>query len=322
MDGLASALSDAGHIVDVVALPLSWDPPENLLTTALSWRLLDLSRFNNRTVDRVICTKYPTWAVNHPNKSLWLIHQHRQAYDLYGTPMSEFTPDASSRATRDRVLDIDRIGIGSCARRFSISQNVSERLRRFTGLDAIPLYPPVPRSGLEPASFEPFVLSVARLDASKRIAPLIDAWPFVSSELDLVIVGDGPDRDALDMKIDALGHRDRIRLLGRVDDAALRTLYNTCRAVYYAPIDEDYGYTTVEALAAGKPVVTAMDSGGVLEFVRDGLHGIVTNLDARSLAASINALSDADYARCLGSGGPQVTQQLTWDAVVTSLMGD
>lgn len=321
VDGLVTAIADRGHVVDTVSLPLSWNPPEGLLTTALSWRLLDVSSFNGRDVDCVICTKYPTWAVQHSNKALWLIHQHRQAYDLFGTPLSEFTPDTSSRAVRERLVEIDRRGIAECRRRFAISNNVSNRLKSFSGLDAQALYPPVPREGLKPEAFEPFVLSISRIDGAKRVDRLVDAWEHVESDLKLVIAGDGPDLDKLRSSVQAKGMTSRIELLGRVNDAQLRNLFNRCRAVYYAPIDEDYGYAAVEALAAGKPVVTAHDSGGILEFVSNGRHGLVTSLDRHSLAATIDRLSDESFARELGSGGPTVTANLTWDNVVNSLLG-
>jgi glycosyltransferase involved in cell wall biosynthesis len=321
VDGLASALSDRGHAVDTVALPLSWNPPERLLTTALAWRLLDLRSFNNKQVDRVICTKFPTWAVDHDHKLLWLIHQHRQAYDLHGTDMSEFDVSSESRSVRDRVIEIDRVGIGSCQKRFAISRNVSDRLQRYVGLSAAPLYPPVPRTGLGPQDFQPFVLSVARLDAAKRIGLLVEAWPAVDASLSLTIVGDGPDRSALERRVRQLGLTERVTILGRVTDGELRNLYNTCRAVYYAPLDEDYGYTAVEALTAGKPVISAPDSGGVLEFVVDGESGIITSLERGAFAAAVNRFRDEDFARKLGASGPALTAALTWDTVVDSLVG-
>jgi glycosyltransferase involved in cell wall biosynthesis len=321
VDGLADALRRHGHDVDTVALPLSWNPPERLLTTALAWRLLDLRRFNYKQIDRVICTKFPTWAVEHDQKALWLIHQHRQAYDLFGTALSEFDHTPESSDVRRRVLEIDRVGIGTCAWRFAISRNVSERLKRGTGLDATPLYPPVPRDGLRPEAFHPFVLSVARLDRSKRVLPLIEAWPEVDARLTLRIAGDGPDRRTLERRARQLGVDGRIEFLGRVSDEALGELYNTCRAVYYAPIDEDYGYTAVEALAAGKPVIAAPDSGGVLEFVTDEVTGLVTTLDRESLSGAVNRLADEALARLLGSPGPALTAGLTWDRVVDALTG-
>ncbi len=319
VDGLIGALRGRGHTADVVALPLAWNPPNGLLTTALAWGLLDLRRFNDRNVDRVICTKFPTWAVEHERKSLWLIHQHRQAYDLHGTSLSEFAPDPASREVRERVIDIDTVGISDCSPRYGISQNVCDRLRRYNGIDSAPLYPPVPRSGLRAEGYEPFILSVARLDDAKRIAPIVQAMRLVRG-LRLEIVGDGPNRGRLEELARTLRVSDRVNFRGRVSDEVLRDLYNNCRAVYYAPIDEDYGYTAVEALAASKPVVTAPDSGGVLEFVLNDETGIVTTLDAESLAAAFGRLEDPSTARRLGAGGPERTATLTWGTVVDSLL--
>lgn len=318
--GLSAAVANRGHDVDVVSIPLAWNPPSGLLTTAITWRLLDLRQANRKTVDLVICTKYPTWAVQHPRKALWLVHQHRQAYDLYGTPLSEFTPDPASVEIRRRVFDIDRVGLRDCKPRFAISQVVAERLRRFCGMQAAVLHPPVPRSGLRPEGYAPFILSVARLDAAKRVRALIDAWPRVQSDLSLQVVGDGPDREELERLAAARGLNGRVTFLGRVDDGRLRELYNTCRAVYYAPLDEDFGYTTVEALAAGKPVITAADSGGVLEFISENEHGIVTSLKPADLARAVDRLAEEATARRLGASGPVRVESLTWDRVVDALL--
>ncbi|HEX2281475.1 MAG TPA: glycosyltransferase family 4 protein [Thermomicrobiales bacterium] len=319
--GLVDAIGRDGHAVDVVSLPLAWNPVDRLLSSALAWRMLDLSTFNGRDVDIVICTKYPTWAVKHRNKVLWLIHQHRQVYDLYGTPLSEFGPDTNSRAVRDRVRDIDRIGIGECSRRFAISRNVRDRLAKHTGLDAGVLYPPVPREGLSAQSYDPYVLSVSRLDGAKRVEELIRSWRFVQADLKLVVAGDGPELERLRRVVERDGQSMRIELTGRVDDNRLRDLYNHCRAVYYAPVDEDYGYAAVEALAAGKPVITAPDSGGVLEFVTDNFTGVVTSLEPRELAKAIDRLADETLARRLGERGPAMTSGLVWDTVVSALLG-
>ncbi len=321
VEGLVSALIDHGHQAEIVSLPVAWNPVERLLTTALSWSLLDLTSFNGRPVDLVICTKFPTWAVNHPNKALWLIHQHRQAYDLHGTALSEFTPEDDSQAVRNAVRRIDQRGIGECNRTFTISKNVAGRLKRYCGLEAETLYPPVPRDGLEPVAFLPYVLSVSRIDDAKRVDSLVDAWRHVTSDLKLVIAGDGPNRADIEAKVQRYGLQDQITVLGRVEDDAVRDLYNRCRAVFYAPVDEDYGYAAVEALRAGKPVISAPDSGGVLEFIEHESTGLVTTLDPESLAACVDRLADEALARSLGANGPDLTRGLSWSAVVEKLTG-
>ena len=58
-------------------------------------------------------------------------------------------------------------------------------------------------------------------------------------------------------------------------DEDLLALYAGCRAVLYAPLDEDYGYVPVEAFLSQRPVITTGDAGGPLEFVEDGVDGLV-----------------------------------------------
>lgn len=321
VEGLAGAIATHGHSVEIVALPYSWNPVDKLLTSSVAWGLLDLDSFNGVSVDRVICTKFPTWSVNHPRKSLWLIHQHRQAYDLHGTPLSEFSPDPESQQVRRHVREIDRRGITTCDKRFAISRNVASRLKRFNGLDAEALYPPVPLSGLQATAYDPFVLCVSRIDNAKRVDLAVDAVSKSTSGLRLVVAGSGPGLEALREKVARNNLADRVEVLGRVTDDELRDLYNRCRAVIYTPVDEDYGYAAVEALTAGKPVITADDSGGVLEFVSDGITGLVTLPAPADLALAIDRLADESFARDLGSNGPNLTRDLTWDRIVHSLLG-
>jgi glycosyltransferase involved in cell wall biosynthesis len=282
--------------------------------------MLDLTEFGADNVDLVVCTKFPTWAVEHPNKALWLIHQHRQAYDLFGTRHSEFGPDTAS--LRAAVVEIDRTGIGECSRRFAISKNVARRLREHNGIDAKPLYPPVPTRNLWPEAYEPFVLSAARLDDLKRVEALVGAWASVTADLHLVVASDGPNRERLERMAERSGVASRVTFLGRVSDEKLGELFRRCRACFYAPVDEDYGYAAVEALTAGKPVITAPDSGGVLEFVTDGLNGTVTDLEPEALAGALNHYADERLAREQGECGRQSTSAITWDAVVTALLGN
>jgi glycosyltransferase involved in cell wall biosynthesis len=86
----------------------------------------------------------------------------------------------------------------------------------------------------------------------------------------------------------------RVEMLGRVDVPTLLSLYADCFAVYYAPFDEDYGFVTLEALTSGKPVVTAQDSGSVLDYISDAENGLVVSPDERSVAKAFNSLLKED----------------------------
>ncbi|MHB8648195.1 MAG: glycosyltransferase family 4 protein, partial [Thermomicrobiales bacterium] len=315
VDGLAGALEEAGHRVAVVALPFRWYPPTTIPAHTLAWRLLDLTEANGVPIDRVICTKFPTWAVRHPHKIAWVVHQHRQAYDWYGTPLSDFANTPDDRRVRESIRAIDARGLGECTRVYGISRNVVARLARFNQIAGTALYPPTTLTGLTPGGPDgEFLLSVARLDAAKRLDIVLRAIAACKENVELRVASDGPERERLERLAATLRITDRVHFLGRVPDADVVHLYRTCRAVVYTPVDEDYGYAAVEALMAGKPVLTTTDSGGVLEFVRDGVNGAVVAPDAESLAPLLDAWwrAPADATR-LGTAGPKAVASINWE---------
>ncbi|MDP9371207.1 MAG: glycosyltransferase family 4 protein [Chloroflexota bacterium] len=321
VDGLAEALERRGHRVGVVALPFKWYPKEEILRGALAWRLLDLTEADGVPIDLAICTKFPTWAVRHPRKVAWVVHQHRQAYDWHGTPLSDFANTPADNEIRRRIRALDRAGLGECRRVYTISRNVAARLERFTGLGGEPLYPPVRLRGLVPGlGDDGTILSVARLDAAKRVDLLVEALALTAAPVRACLVGAGPEEGRLRRLIRQRGLEGRVALPGALPDERVVDLYNGCRAVCYAPVDEDYGLTAVEALTAGKPVLTARDSGGVLEFVRDGATGAVAPPEPAAFAAVLDRWYHApDEARRLGEAGRAAVAGIGWDGVVRAL---
>jgi glycosyltransferase involved in cell wall biosynthesis len=159
---------------------------------------------------------------------------------------------------------------------------------------------------------------VNRLDRYKRIDLLIEAAK-ANPALRVVIVGDGPDRGRLEKLASA--ENGRIRFTGRVDGDELAGLYARCLAVYYAPVDEDYGMVPFEAFLSAKPVVTTVDAGGPLEVVHDGETGVVVGPDAVEIARACSHLvQHVDEARALGEAGKAVAERITWDACIDALL--
>jgi glycosyltransferase involved in cell wall biosynthesis len=236
--------------------------------------------------------------------------------------MSDFTGSPQDVEVRRLVLKIDRKTLGESKRIFTISRNVANRLERFNGLEGTPLYPPL-RAGLnlDPGPYGDYIFSMNRLDAAKRIDLLLDSLAKAPG-VRAIIAGTGPDAEALKRRSGKLGISDRVRFEGYVSDERASELYTNARAVYFSPVDEDYGYGAVEALHAARPVVTADDSGGVLEFVEDEVTGLVTPADPTAIARSISRLmSDPDLAARLGIAGRGRVFGITWDKVVDSLLG-
>ena len=327
VDSLAAALGERGVEAEVVRIPFSLTSRTQLLKSALAWRLVDFQTVDRAPVDRVICTRFPSYLVRHPVKVVWLIHQLRQVYDLRGTEFSDFGEGPRDRRAIEMVRAMDRRTLSEARRLFTISGNVARRLEEHVGLAAEPLYPPPPRidllaPGPEPDGEPPYVVSAGRLDRLKRFDLLVRAVAESRGGLRAVVAGDGPERGELERLAGELGVADRVGFPGFVADEEMARLYRGCRAVWYAPFDEDYGYVTVEAMRCAKPVVTCADAGGVLEFVRDGETGFVCPPGSpRAAAAALDRLlADPDLARRLGDRGRAAVEEIGWDRVVDRLM--
>ena len=319
---LIAELRRRGHDAESVALPFR-AAKSGLLEQACAWRMIDLSSSNARPIDLVIATRFPTWFARHPRKVTWLIHQHRQAYELYGTEFSDFTSSDEDRRLRQEIIDLDSRMLGECTRIVTNAQNTADRLQRFNTITARPLYHPPPIADrLREGSYGNYVLVVARLEPLKRVDLAIRAMAHIAAPLRLVIVGDGSQRAALEREAARSGAGDRIEFTGAVWGEAVADLYADALAVIHAPFDEDYGYVTLEAFLASKPVITATDSGGPLEFVVDGANGFVCEPNAGAIAAAVGRLAaDRALAERLGRAGRSVAQAITWDGVIEQLLG-
>jgi len=319
-EGLNEALNRAGHRAEIVSLPFQWQPHSELFKSALAWRLLDLKTANGVKVDRIIATKFPSYAAQHPHKVVWLVHQYRQAYDWYGTPLSEFTASPQDQKTRQQLTELDQRTLGEAQARFAISRNVASRLKRFNALDATPLYPPPRLTGkFYTGDYGDYVLYVGRLDRAKRIDLLVRALAKTNRGR-VIIAGTGPEEQNLRALAQTLGVGSRVEFPGFVEDARVLELYANARAVFYTPVDEDYGFVAVEALMAARPVITTDDAGGVLEFIANGNNGWVTRPDPNEIAAALSrAFEDAAACRVLGERGREQVRGITWDRVVERL---
>jgi len=320
---LADALRQRGYEADIVSIPFRDHPRDELMAHAAAWRLIDLSESGGRPVDLVVATKFPTYFVRHPAKVAWLVHQHRAAYELCGTAFSNFEHTAIDVGVRKKLLELDAQMLGECVGLFSIARTVSERLEKYNGLAAEPLYhPPKLAGALKPGPYGDYMLTVTRLEKVKRVDLAIDAFRHVDRQMRLVIAGEGSVRRDLEARIEQHGLSGRVELLGRVTDADLISLYAGARGVLFTPYSEDYGYVTLEAFLAAKPVVTTTDAGGPLEFVRDGANGLVCEPEPASLAAAIGRLADdRGLAERLGCAGRQIAETITWDGVIEQLLG-
>jgi glycosyltransferase involved in cell wall biosynthesis len=314
-ENLVAALETAGHRADLVRLPVGWDKGR-LFDAPLAWRLVPVD------AELVIATNFPSYYVRHPNKVVWLFHQHRGAFDASDADWTDIGLDDDSIESQRMLTEWDNVALGETARLFTTSKVVAERLARYNGLIGEPLYHPPPLAeSLQPGPYGDYVLAVHRFDANKRPGLMIEALAHTSSRVRAVAAGGGLQLGQARDRARLLGLESRIQLPGFVDDDELVKLYRDAVAVLYAPVDEDYGYVTLQAFLAGKPVVTAKDSGGVLEWVEHGTTGLVTDGSPEQVGAALEELvSDKELARRMGEAGRDRVRGLNWGDVVRRLV--
>ncbi len=327
-EALVRALKEAGHEAEVVSVAGKWYPATEIVHQMAVWRSIDLTESNGLPIDMVIALKFPAYLVKHERKVVWLIHQHRSAYELWDHPdYADLSKQDEGPAVRDMIWQADRIALGESKRVFTNSINVRDRLYNSTGLPSEALYHPSPMTEMllhsEPGDLGDYIVFPSRLEGLKRQTIAVEAMRHARSGVRLVLVGSGPDEPALRRMIARGGLGSRVSIEVAVPDERLRDLFLNALGVYYGPYDEDYGYVTLEGMAARRPVVTLSDSGGPLEFVKDGETGLVSLPEAVEIGAAFDKLyRDRRSAERLGAAGLEKlrTSMPTWPEIVARLV--
>lgn len=321
VEQLCKEIALSGHNVDIISLPFNALPKEDLIKQIAMWRALDLQNFGGKKIDLAIATKFPSYMARHPKKVVWMIHQHRQLYELYGSRFGDFSTSSNDEALRRMLISADEIALKEANKIYTISPNVSERLKRFNNIDSDTLMPALPLGDrYYSESSSNYILSVGRLCSIKRIDLLIRALPLIEEKVTLKIVGVADEPafdDYIRSEVRKHGIEGRVEFLGRVEENDLLKLYANSLAVYYAPFDEDYGFVTLEALASSKAVVTAHDSGGVLQFIKDGINGYVVAPIEQEIARAFNRLYRENMRRTLNI---EKIQTNSWEAIIDRLL--
>lgn len=318
-----AALRRAGHRAEVLVTPQNRFGRQ--LSAYLATWLTDVGETaEGHAVDQVISFRFPSYAVRHPRHVCWLNHRMREYYDLWERFVRGLGRKGRLKeGVRRRIFHtIDRrLLTRNVTRLVAQSKTIQARLQRFGAIPSELLYPPPPERAYRTDEYGDEVFAVSRLTALKRLDLLVEAAALMRNDtLRVAIAGEGEEQAQLQRRIDELGLADRVRLLGPIDDAALLQRYARCRAVYFGPVNEDYGFVTLEAFRSGKPVLTCLDSGGPTELVEDGRTGYVVEPTAEALAAGLDALAaDRSVAERMGEAARRAAAPHTWERAVAVL---
>jgi glycosyltransferase involved in cell wall biosynthesis len=326
-EGLRDALRRFGHEAEIIAIPFKWYPPEEILDHMLACRLFDVSEAAGTPVNRLIGLKFPAYLIPHPNKVLWILHQHRTAYELWDHSLSDLVYYPNGLQVRDVIHHADRKLIPEARAIFANSRNVAQRLKKFCDIDSTPLYHPPPEAEkFYCEAAEDYLFFPSRLCVPKRQTLVLEALAHTRQPVRVTFAGTS-DQPSYTDKLKSLAKKlkvhERVGWLGPISGDEMRERYARALGVIYPPADEDYGYVTLEAMLASKPVITCSDSGGPLEFVTDRRNGLITDPTPEALAAGLDTIWEHhDRAKAWGEAGRECYESLnlSWETVVNKLL--
>lgn len=327
-EGLLEALRSAGHEADLITVPFNQGEPEIIADQMLACALLDLKEVSGMKVDRLIALKFPAYLIPHPNKVVWLMHQHRPVYDLWESPLGDLRNAPRGTIVREIIRRADAKMCSEVKGLFTISQNVTQRLREFWNVESTPLHHPPADADAFYCAEQPgdYIFYPSRVSPNKRQDLVLRALALTRHPVRIRFAGVA-DNAAYGEEMLQLAHKLRVHTrtdwMGYLDEKTKRDLYAHALAVVFPPFDEDYGYVTLEAMLASKPVITCSDSGGPLEFVRHDQTGLVTAPTAEALASAMDMLwQDRQLAQTIGRAARRNydARNLSWSNVVRSLL--
>lgn len=326
-ENLVNVLRNAGHEAEIVAIPFKWYPPEKILDTMLACRLLDLSESCGQKIDKLIALKFPAYLIPHPNKVVWLLHQHRQAYELWGTSLGDLEVFPNGIQVKEAIINADNKILRENITLYANSINVTKKLQKFNQIDATPLYHPPHNAELFYCEdCGDYFFFPSRLNPTKRQSLVIEALAKTRNNIRVIFTGNSNDNqygNELSKLAKNLNLKDRILFVGNISETEKIKYYARALGVIYPPFEEDYGYVTLEAMLASKPVISCTDSGGPTELIKNRATGLIVESNPDSIAAVMDELwEDVALAKQLGQAGTEYYQSLNinWSNVVTKLL--
>ena len=232
---------------------------------------------------------------NTPKRSIYYCHTPpRFVYDLrqYYRDQAAFWQRPMLALLRVFVKNRYERSLVLMEKVLSNSENVQKRLQNYLNQESEIVYPPIEVSEFKWLGVSDYFLSTARLETYKRVEQIVRAFKEMPDKK-LVVASSGRLQDQLE---EVASGCPNITFTGWVDKKELKKLVGNCIATIYIPVDEDFGMSPVESMAAGKPVI-GVDEGGVRETIISGATGILV-----SPSSTIGELKEAiEWVASLGA---------------------
>jgi glycosyltransferase involved in cell wall biosynthesis len=175
---------------------------------------------------------------------------------------------------------------------------------------------PTPEDRLAAKSVHPLVVAVGRLVPVKQFDRLISAAAPLAAlhpGLEIVVVGEGYERPALEAAIRNAGVGNVVRLVGRVDDDELVSWYRRAWLLVSTSAREGWGMTVTEAAACGTPSIASRIAGHI-DAIDDGESGLLFDSQQQLVASVSSVLADDAWRQRLSARAIEQASRFTWDA--------
>lgn len=318
------SLNEYGYHADLILTPQNRFGRQ--LRAYLANRFYDIEEDGlGRAIHQVITFRFPSYAVKHPQHVCWLNHRLREYYDQWTFLYSQLGIKGKLKEKTRRhlihVLDTYLLK-HNVTKLYAQSQTIQKRLERWGRIESEVLYPPPPQRGYHTESYDNFIFSVSRLQRLKRLHLFVESFKYVKNKnLKAIIIGEGPEKKDIIQKIKDNNLEKRVILLGKSAEKTVLDYFATCRAVFFAPEQEDYGFVTGESFASRKAVITSNDSGGPAELVKNGETGFVCEPNPMAFAEKMDQLAeDEALAQRMGENAYNFISQITWEKTIKKLV--
>jgi len=323
VDDLAEQLQAYGHEVMLFRLPFPRSFEAPLIAMIESARTLCFDEF-----DRVIAFKFPAYCIKHQGKVIWMFHQFRQVYDLWGKEYG-LQPGPTGESIKKTVMTADNEDIPRSRHIFTNSLEVANRLKKFNGIDAKVLMPPLknPEHYFTDHTGD-YIFYPSRITPLKRQHLAIEAMRYVKSGVRLIVAGVCSELgylNQLERLIQENGLEKRVELRNEwITDEEKRELFANALGGIYIPYQEDScGFVSMEAFYSAKPVISCLDSGGTKELVEEAVNGFMVEPTPQTIAEAIDKLyENKSLAERMGQAGLDKINRLdiTWPTTIKRLL--
>ncbi len=317
-------LINSGHDAELLRIPFQWEPYSIIPSQMLLVRSLELTN-----VDRVIALKFPSYLIRHHNKVLWLLHQYRQAYDLFDAGLSNIPNNDTGKCLCSLINNADCESFAESRFIYTNSEVTKNRLFKYNNIDSTVLLPPINDPDIFlGGEYGDYIFVGGRINRLKRQYLLIEALSQTDKRVKLLIAGPPDSSEDAGLLMDLVNRfdlNDRVKLDLRFLPRSVYASYlKNSIAVAYIPFDEDsLGYVAMEAATAEKALITTSDSGGILGLVKNYETGWVSKPTSLDLASVLeNVYDNLNLTVSYGKSAADLwhSMKINWNETINSLL--